>query len=312
MKILDSQQVLESLKESHKKRSADYYAMYSSWLGGVTTDTALMTVPVDDHIVHRGDGVFEALRMKKGEFYLMKDHLDRLERSANLIGLPMSHSKKEIKDICYELRDLAHQQEAYVRIYMSRGPGSFTPNPYDTVGSQLYVVLTKFKAVSEEKYTKGASAKYSRISIKSDFFPTAKTCNYLPNVLMKKESLDGEYDFSIGLNDKSFVSEGPTENIMIVNAQNELVIPNFDYILKGTTMVRAFALADELINQGLIDLKVQRDISKQELESAKEILVIGTTYETLAITQFEGKPVGNGQPGPVALKLRELIQVDMS
>src|SRR6185312_6274247 len=106
--------------------------------GGIVIDPALMIVPLDDHIVHRGDGIFEAARMTAKGFYLLKPHLDRLARSADLIGLKLPKTVQEIAAICEELREVTRLPSGgALRIFVSRGPGDFSPSPYTTVGSQL-------------------------------------------------------------------------------------------------------------------------------------------------------------------------------
>ena len=64
----------------------DYFAMYSSLWGGVVKDPALMVIPLDDHMVHRGDGIFEAFKCVNGYIYNLDAHLSRLENSARLIS----------------------------------------------------------------------------------------------------------------------------------------------------------------------------------------------------------------------------------
>lgn len=59
----------------------------------------------------------------------------------------------------------------------------------------------------------------------------AKTCNYLPNVMMKKEALDRKLDFTIGFDDSNNVAESSTENIIIVNSAGYLVKPKPEFIL---------------------------------------------------------------------------------
>ena len=56
--------------------------MFSSWLGGVITDPALMQVPLDDHLVHRGHGVFDTCTLSSGRLYRLGIHIDRLLQSA--------------------------------------------------------------------------------------------------------------------------------------------------------------------------------------------------------------------------------------
>ncbi len=66
---------------------ANYYAMYSSWWNGITTEPNLMVVPVDDHMVHRGDGLFETFKCVDGAVYNLEAHLARLENGAKVIAL---------------------------------------------------------------------------------------------------------------------------------------------------------------------------------------------------------------------------------
>ncbi len=76
-----------------------YLAMYSTWWGGIVKEPGLMMVPVDDHIVHRGDGVFEAIKVLEGSAFLLQEHLERLEASAHQLGIALPLSLEEIKNI---------------------------------------------------------------------------------------------------------------------------------------------------------------------------------------------------------------------
>ena len=73
---LKDEQVLEKLPRL--PHHDNYLAMYSSVYGGIIQDPRLMLVPVDDHIVHRGDGIFEAFKSIDRKIYLLQSHLDRL------------------------------------------------------------------------------------------------------------------------------------------------------------------------------------------------------------------------------------------
>ena len=63
------------------------FAMYSSVTDCIVTDQSIMTVPADDHLVHRGDGVFESFKCINGSIYNLEDHLVRLERSCAALGI---------------------------------------------------------------------------------------------------------------------------------------------------------------------------------------------------------------------------------
>ncbi|MEN0058811.1 MAG: aminotransferase class IV [Bdellovibrio sp.] len=309
--ILSPVQVLEKLKAKSYPAQSFYLAMYSTWWGGVVTEPGLMFVPVDDHLVHRGDGVFEAIKVLSGKIFLLDEHLARLQSSAQSIGLTLPMSIAEIKSVIISTTVATEVREAMLRLYVSRGPGGFTTNPYDSVASQLYLIVTSFNPYPEGKYVQGVKVGRSQIPPKDPWLAQIKSCNYLSNVLMKKESVDRKLDFTIGLDAQGFITEGSTENIVIVDAQKNLVRPRLRQILKGTTMMRAFDLAQRLQSSGLIRACEERDVSEKELMQASEVMMIGTTLDVLPVTEYEGQKIGEGQPGPVARELRRLLVEDI-
>lgn len=310
MRKISYEDVYKKLSELNAKRP--YRAMYSSLYGGVVTDPAAMIVPVDDHMVHRGDGVFEAIRFTARQCYLLQPHVERLARSAQAISMTMPETIEKIAEHCEALREmsgLSGLSEGMLRLFISRGPGDFSPNPYSTLGSQLYIVVTDFKPMPAEKYNQGATVRLSRMGVKPAPFAQIKSCNYLPNVLMKKESVDLGCDFVLGVNDDGHIAEGPTENVMIVSAKGDLVAPRFDYTLKGTTLLRAmeFAKAKECgVRAAIFD-----DLQVADFTNAKEIMMVGTTLGVLPVTEFQGQPVADGKPGAVARYLRARIEADI-
>lgn len=314
MKILSAEDVYQSLQKLNPRRP--YSAMYSSLYGGVVTDPVLMCVPVDDHIVHRGDGVFEAIRFTPSKIYLLKPHLERLFRSAEKIGLNIPMRTEELESVCCELRNLVDLKEGILRLFVSRGPGDFSPNPYTTIGSQLYVIVTEFKSPSPEMYKNGASLMISSVGVKPSPFSQVKSCNYLPNVLMKKESVDCGYDFSLSVNGEGFVAEGPTENLLIVSRDGDLLAPHFDYTLRGTTLVRVMELAKALHGKGLIRSVELANISLEDLLQAREIMMVGTTLAVLSITKLARDTshdvVWSSEVGAVARALYDQIIQDMN
>ncbi|MGZ3775035.1 MAG: aminotransferase class IV [Pseudobdellovibrionaceae bacterium] len=311
IKILSSSQVQEKLQQRSYGSQKTYLAMYSSWWGGVVTDPGLMMVPVDDHLVHRGDGVFEALKVIDGKIFLLQEHLDRLSSSAEQISLPLPMPIDEIKKVLLETTATVEVKNAVLRLYISRGPGGFTTNPYESVASQLYLIVTAHTPLNEEKYLNGVKVGRSQIPPKEPWLAKIKTCNYLPNVLMKKESVDRKIDFVIGIDSQGCITEGSTENIVLVDKNNNLVRPKLRQILKGTTMMRTFELAESLVHEGLLSSIQERDLTEQDLLEAKEVMMIGTTLDVLPVTQYEGSIIGEGRQGPVAKALLNLLREDM-
>jgi branched-chain amino acid aminotransferase len=208
--------------------------------------------------------------------------------------------------VIIETLKVANRDDAIIRVFLSRGPGNFSVNPYDSVKSQFYVAITRLNSPAPEKYEQGVVIGKSSIPMKDSWMAQVKSCNYLPNVMMRKEAVDRNLDFVVGVDEEGFVTEGPTENIMIVDAKEHLVHPGFDNILKGTTMTRVCELAR---TNGI--KAESRSFSLKELQTAQEIMMCGTTLDVLPVREFEGQKIGNGKPGPISIKLRELIREDL-
>jgi 4-amino-4-deoxychorismate lyase len=310
--ILSYEAAIDRLSRLNEKRN--YYAMFSSLLGGIVTDPELMLIPIDDHMVHRGDGVFEAIKCTHNRIYALDEHLERLEKSAEQISLKLPFSRAEIKKLCCDTTRIglnyARTDSAMLRLFVSRGPGSFTPNPYESLGSQLYLVITPWKAVAEEKYQSGVKTITSKLEVKSSMYAQIKSCNYLPNVLLKKESVDKAVDYAIGIDEAGRVAEGPTENFAIVSQSGVLLAPSFERTLKGITLRRVFEFCP-LVSE-LQGYRIEK-LSLEDVMLAKEAFMVGTTLDVLPVTSIDGTPVNtSGEVGPIAKKLRELFLKDQS
>src|ERR687897_3328026 len=90
---------LERLRSAAHAKAANFYAMYSSVLGGIVTDPALMVLPLDDHMVHRGHAVFDTATLTHGMLYQLDPHLDRLIRSAHGARISLPFSRQELRRI---------------------------------------------------------------------------------------------------------------------------------------------------------------------------------------------------------------------
>src|ERR1044071_2935590 len=82
IRILDEAQTVAELRALRAKQPVDYWAFYSSQLKGIVTDASLMVLPFDDHIVHRGHGIFDTAAIVAGKIYDLDAHLDRFLKSA--------------------------------------------------------------------------------------------------------------------------------------------------------------------------------------------------------------------------------------
>src|SRR3982750_1040556 len=97
--LLASADVVASLTAMRTRQPVTYTAFYSSQLGGIVTDPALMVIPFDDHMVHRGHGVFDTAALVSGRIYDLEAHLDRFLASAERSRLALAGSRAEMRDI---------------------------------------------------------------------------------------------------------------------------------------------------------------------------------------------------------------------
>lgn len=290
---------------------AGYYAMYSSVLDAIVTEPALMVLPIDDHMVHRADGVFETFKSVGGRIYNMGAHLERLAHSASVLGLSLPVTVRRMEEVVVETVRAGGRRDCVIRLFVSRGPGSFGVNPYDCPQPQLYVTVYALPAPFMDRHPEGARLCTSQVPAKSPLLAGVKSCDYLVNVLMKKEAVEAGADFAVGFDSRGFVTEGATENIGIVDDRNGLLFPNLNGILCGTTMVRVMDLAQRLQREGTLSRIAFTDISRAALSGAREVLVVGTTINVTAATRLDGAPVGGGAPGAVYRALSGLLAEDM-
>ena len=292
-------------------RDKKLYAMYSSVTDCIVTDQSVMAVPVDDHVVHRGDGVFESIKCINGSIYNLEDHLARLERSCDALGIAPPVSLDQLSDLVVQTVRAGGNKNALIRLLVSRGQGTMGVNPYAWFHSELYIVAYELPDAKIDKMPEGVSVAVSKIPIKPGIFATVKTCNYLPNVLMKKEAVDLGVDFTVSLDENRNIGEGATENIGIVTRGKELFMPPPERVLAGTTAKRALHFAKELMKSRQLTSAEYRPISLGMARAAAEIHVYGTTPNITPVTTFDGAPVGKGKPGPIASALFDRLKEEM-
>lgn len=300
----------EKATQWRKPYQTGYYAMYSSIWHGITTDPLLMSVPIDDHLVHRGDGVFEAFKCVRGNIYNLKAHLDRLEDSAASIFLRLPADASVIEAWVLETIRAGGHADCTVRVFVSRGPGGFSVSPKQSPASQLYIVVGALGEPFMKQHPEGAKVRSSSIPVKPPPFSSTKSCNYMPNVLMKHEAETWGVDFTVSFDERDCLGEGATENAGIVTPDRRLLFPAMDRILKGTTMWRVMELAKAEIGALLRDVAFE-PIPRQTVLEAAEFILVGTTIDVVAGVEFDRRAVGDGKPGPVSKRLDERLKQDI-
>jgi 4-amino-4-deoxychorismate lyase len=285
--------------------------MYSSVLGGIITDPALMVLPLDDHMVHRGHSVFDTAILANGMLYQLDPHLDRFLRSAEMAHIPLPFPRERLRQIIIDTAAASARRDASVRYWLSAGPGGFGLGPAECVGSSFYVMIFKGESYPDSFYTEGVKVITSTVAIKPPFFARVKSTNYLPNVLVVLEAKERGADNGIFVDERGMVGESSNMNVAFVTKDRVLCHPPFDAILSGVTVQRMLHLARRLVMAGdLRDIAVAH-VPVAEGKAAAEMMLLGSSIKVAPVVQWDGVPIGDGRPGPVARKLLDLWNEDV-
>src|SRR5438094_1945940 len=284
--------------------------MYSSALGGIVTDPALMVLPLDDHMVHHGHSVFDTATLTGGMLYQLDPHLDRLLRSAELARVPLPFPREELRQIILDTAAASRQREGSVRYWLSAGPGGFGLGPAECVGSSFYVIVFNQELYPASYYTDGMKVITSNIPIKPPLFARIKSTNYLPNVLVVLEAKDRGADNGIFIDQHGMVAESSNMNVAFVTKDRVFRHPPFDAILSGITIQRVLDFAQRLVQQGTLDAVRLAGVPVQEGRDAAEMMLIGSSIKIAPVVEWDGQKIGDGKPGLVTTKLLEMWNED--
>ncbi|MGE5061643.1 MAG: aminotransferase class IV [Betaproteobacteria bacterium] len=304
-----SEKALSRLRESVHAKAANFYAMYSSVLGGIVTDPAFMVLPLDDHMVHRGHAVFDTATLTHGMLYQLDPHLDRLILSATGARIALPFPREHLRQIILETAAASHQRDASVRYWLSAGPGGYGLGPAECVGSSFYVIIFKQEAYPESYYRDGIKLITSQVPIKPPLFARIKSTNYLPNVLVLLEAKDRNADNGVFIDQRGMVAESSNMNVAFVT-HRVFRHPPFDAILSGITVQRVLDFAQRLVEAGVLSAVRVAEVSVQEGRDAAEMMLIGSSIKIAPVVQWDGKNIGDGKPGPIAKKLLEMWNQD--
>jgi len=306
-----TEEAMARLRQAVHAKAANFYAMYSSVLGGIVTDPALMVVPLDDHMVHRGHAVFDTAVLADGMLYQLDQHLERFLRSAQMARIPPPFPLSALRQIIIDTAAASGRRAGSVRYWLSAGPGGFGLGPAECAGSSFYVIVFGADTYPASYYTGGIKVVTSTVPIKPPFFARVKSTNYLPNVLVVIEAKDHGADNGIFIDERGMVAESSNMNVAFVTRERLFRHPPFDSILSGITVQRILHLARRLVEQGeLRDIRVA-DVTVEEGRHAAEMMLIGSSIKVEPVIMWDGQPIGDGRPGPIAKKLLDMWHEDV-
>lgn len=249
-----------------------------------------------------GDGVYEVIPVYSRRPFRLAEHLERLQHSLDGIKLNNPHSDTEWTAILTGLIQRHEAEDQYLYLHITRGVAKRDHAfPVPPVPPTVFAQSSPLPTPPAELLQSGIACitvtdnRWLRCDIKS--------IALLPNVLLRQAAVEAGCAEAILIRDDAFLTEGAASNIFLVKSGRLLTPPKDNLMLPGIT----YDVILELAATNAIPCEVRR-ISKAEIFGADELLLTSSTKEVLAITKLDGKPVGNGKPGPMFAKLYALYQ----
>jgi branched-chain amino acid aminotransferase len=256
-------------------------------------------VHVLSHGLHYGTGVFEGIRCYDTErgpaVFRHREHLDRLEKSAELYYIDIPYSAEELREATHALIRRNGLSSCYIRPLAFCGYGEMGLYAKDAPIEVIIAVWPWGAYLGEESKELGIRTKVSswRTISGDSLIPHAKASGqYLNSILAKTESVNSGYDEAILLDQHGCVSEGSGENVFLVRDGVLCTPPHTAAILDGITRNSVVQIARDL---GYT--VEERDIARSELYLADEMFLTGTAAELVPVREVDDHPIG--EPGEI-------------
>ena len=270
------------------------------WINGQLVPASQATVSVYDHGLLYGDGVFEGIRAYGGRVLKMRSHLLRLLDSARAIALSVPYSVEQLESAIRQSLRANGLRDAYIRLVVTRGAGPLGLNPYQCRQPVVFVIADSIQLYPQEMYERGLEI-VTAATIRNHpaaLSPRVKSLNYLNNIMAKVEGIKAGCAEALMLNHIGLVAECTGDNIFIVRAGELRTPPVHAGILEGITRNLVIDLARSM------GLAVREpDMTRHDIYTADECFLTGTAAEVIPVTKLDARPIGDGKPGPLTLKL---------
>ena len=274
-------------------------------VNGKVSDQEHAVVSVFDHGFLYGEGVYETLRTYNGQAFLFDRHMRRLRNSAQMLALSVPLSDAEIDA---RFRDTVNaaglggspDQEAYIRILVTRGVGEMTYDPAACPNPSVVVIVKPNVAPPREAFERGVKACLVGIvrNHPNTVNPMIKSNNLLNNALAMQEAFTRGGFEGIMRNYRGELAECTQSNFFIVKNGAALTPPIDAGLLPGITREFLFEVGDQL------GISVREQVLRDDdLFAADEAFLTSTTREVVPIVTVDDRKIGSGTPGPITRAL---------
>lgn len=279
------------------------------WIDGSVVDGAAARVPVTDHGLLYGDGLFEGIRIYGGRVFRLELHLARLAAGARAIGLTLPATAEQLREIVCETARAFGQREAYVRLLVTRGEGPLGVDPTPCRTPRVVCIVDAISLYPPEIRARGLDL--ATVSLRrppADVLdPRVKSLNYLNSVLARLEAKRRGADEALILNLAGQIAEASVANVFVVRDGAVATPSASDGALEGITRRSVLEIAARL---GL--RAAERSIGRADVFAADEVFLTGTGARIAAVRSLDGAAIGAGAPGPIVRRIdaafTELVQ----
>ncbi|MDF1749295.1 MAG: branched-chain-amino-acid transaminase [Alphaproteobacteria bacterium] len=279
------------------------------WLDGALVPWSEAQLHVLSHSLHMGGAVFEGMRAYDGQIFLGNAHFERLLQSAEIVGYSIPRTLIELTKATEALLWVNELQDAYIRPLAWRGSESVSVASQDAI---IHVAISAWEWPTPASL--GNSEKGIRLQLatwrrpRPETAPTASKCSglYMIGTLARHAALDAGFDDALLLDSDGYVAETTATNIILVKQQT-LISPIADCFLDSITKHHVFDLAKR---HGFAIQ--ERKVSLEDLCSADEVFVVGTSIEIQPITEFcMNSTSTHWRVGPITRQLITDFQISL-
>ena len=276
-------------------------------INGSICEPEAAVIPVTDHGLLYGDGVFEGLRFYGKRVLKLTAHLDRLAESARAIALQIPLPLGELRDSILEVVETSPLENGYVRLVVTRGNGPLGIDPRSCEAGNVIIIADELKMVCESVRHDGARLIIAgtRRLAGDQLDSRIKSLNYLNQIMARIEANEAGTDEAVVLNQAGFVAEGTADNIFIVKRDTLLTPPVTDGALDGITRGIILELADKLSISA-----EERSLTPFDIFTADECFLSGTGAELIPVREVAGRQI-RLVPGPIFRRIEKQFQIEL-
>ncbi|CAB4705859.1 MAG: branched-chain amino acid aminotransferase [Actinobacteria bacterium] len=267
------------------------------YIDGSYVSGAEATVPIWDHGLLYGDGIFEGMRCFDGALFRPRDHVARLGRSARSLGLNMPLGPDELIEVICEVIRRSDLRDAHVRPMVTRGVGMPGIDPTRCPDQTLIVAAYPFPPLLGDAPIRLLTSSVVRKAPRS-VGAHIKSLNYLDGVIAKRQANAAGMNDAIMLDGQGAVAECTGANVFAF-FDGVLTTPTTRAALPGITRRTIIELA---IEQGIP--VEEREIYPMELYLADGAFITGSGAGVVAIAEIDGNPIPSSEH-PLVQALRD-------